>query len=77
MWAIQSSFIFQTKQSKLLTSKSSEPSKKVPSFFEWFEKEKGSLQEEFPELAATELSRQGMKRYKDLLKNNKLVRIHL
>jgi len=51
------------------------PSKKMPSFFEWYEKEKATLAEEFPNLNATELSRQGMKRFKELLQTDKMVRI--
>ena len=51
------------------------PSKKIPSFFEWYEKEKVTLAEEFPNLNATELSRQGMKRFKELLQADKTVRI--
>ncbi|KAJ9590981.1 hypothetical protein L9F63_015987 [Diploptera punctata] len=61
------------KQTKLLATKLTESTKKVPTFIEWFEKEKESLQEEFPELAEKELSRQATKRYKELMKNNKLV----
>ncbi|PSN43420.1 WD repeat and HMG-box DNA-binding protein 1 [Blattella germanica] len=62
------------KQSKLPTSKSPDANGKVPSFFQWFEKEKSNLKEEFPDLAATELSRRGILRYKELVKANKLVR---
>lgn len=71
----------QIKQTTLSAPKPAEsaevppPSKKLPSFFEWYEKEKETLAEEFPNLNATELSRQGMKRFKELLQTDKMVRI--
>jgi hypothetical protein len=71
----------QIKQTTLSAPKPAEsavvppPSKQLPSFFEWYEKEKETLAEEFPNLSATELSRQGMKRFKELLQTDKMVRI--
>jgi hypothetical protein len=49
--------------------------KKQPTFFEWYEKEKEALAEEFPDLSASELSRQGLKRFKESMQNDKQVRI--
>jgi hypothetical protein len=49
--------------------------KKLPTFFEWYEKEKEALAEEFPDLNASELSRQGMKRFKESIQSNMQVRI--
>ncbi|XP_021932631.1 WD repeat and HMG-box DNA-binding protein 1 isoform X1 [Zootermopsis nevadensis] len=44
--------------------------KKLPTFFEWYEKEKDALAEEFPDLSASELSRQGMKRFKGSIQSD-------
>lgn len=47
--------------------------KKLPTFFEWYEKEKEALAEEFPDMSASELSRLGMKRFKVFIQKDKLV----
>jgi hypothetical protein len=49
--------------------------KKLPTFFEWYENEKEALAKEFPDLSTSELSRQGMKRFKEFMQNDKLVGI--
>ncbi|PNF36311.1 hypothetical protein B7P43_G00541, partial [Cryptotermes secundus] len=65
--------IKQVKQTTLSALKSADVpaaqtlTKKLPTFFEWYEKEKETLAEEFPDLSAAELSRLGMKRFKEFI----------
>ncbi|XP_069678187.1 WD repeat and HMG-box DNA-binding protein 1 [Periplaneta americana] len=67
----------KVKQTTLSTPKpnnspAAQPPVKKLTFVAWYEKEKEALAEEFPELNDSELSRQGMKRFKELMQNDKL-----
>jgi hypothetical protein len=74
-------FAYQVKQTTLSALKPVDVpaaqtfTKKLPTFFEWYENEKEALAEEFPDLSASELSRLGMKRFKVFIQKDKLVRV--
>jgi hypothetical protein len=71
-------FAYQVKQTALKPADlpvSQTCTKKLPTFFEWYEKEKEALAEEFPDLSASELSRHGMKRFKVFLQEHKPVSV--
>jgi hypothetical protein len=74
-------FAYQVKQTTLSALKPADvpaaqtSTKKLPTFFEWYEKEKEALAEEFPDLSASELSRHGMKWFKEFIQNDKQVRL--
>lgn len=74
-------FACQVKQTTLSALKSADVpaahtlTKKLPTFFEWYEKEKETLAEEFPDLSSSELSRLGMKRFKEFIQKDKQVRV--
>jgi hypothetical protein len=74
-------FAYQVKQTTLSALKPADLpaaqncTKKLPTFFEWYEKEKEALAEEFPDLSASDLSRHGMKRFKVFIQKHKQVRV--
>ncbi|CAH0390384.1 unnamed protein product [Bemisia tabaci] len=70
----KNSFSLDKKMSMRKTKKDADaakPNKKI-TFLEWFESEKSNLQEEFPELDLSELSKTAMKRFKALKSSTQL-----
>ncbi|XP_046990325.1 WD repeat and HMG-box DNA-binding protein 1 isoform X3 [Schistocerca americana] len=64
----------KTKQTKLMSkpSNAQEPARKSPlPFVQWFEKERPAMQEEFPDMNSSELTREAMKRYKEVRQKQK------
>ena len=43
---------------------------KQPTFVEWFSKKKKELSDEHPDLSSTDLTKMGMKIYKEIIKEN-------
>ncbi|XP_049775288.1 WD repeat and HMG-box DNA-binding protein 1 isoform X1 [Schistocerca cancellata] len=64
----------KTKQTKLMSkpSNAQEPASKSPlPFVQWFQKERPAMQEEFPDMNSSELTREAMKRYKEVRQKQK------